>query len=278
MTASSEPCTSALMIRLSDAFSPDWIWLNRSSSLVPDLTRASSRRCLAFNRSSRASPTVRAVFSSGAARNSSPASGTVDRPSTWTGVDGPADLTCSPLSLIIARTLPHAAPATIGSPTLSSPLSTSTVATGPRPLSSWASITMPLARPVGLAVSSSSSATTCSCSIRSSTPTPWSADISTTIVSPPHDSGTSSYSASCVSTRCGSALALSILLTATTIGTSAAWAWLMASIVWGMMPSSAATISTTMSVASAPRARICVNAAWPGVSRNVTEPCSLTTV
>ena len=53
------------------------------------------------------------------------------------------------------------------------------------------------------------------------------------------------------------------------IGTSAALAWLIASIVWGMTPSSAATTSTTMSVASAPRARIWVNAAWPGVSRKV---------
>ena len=53
------------------------------------------------------------------------------------------------------------------------------------------------------------------------------------------------------------------------IGTSAARAWLIASIVCGITPSSAATTSTTMSVASAPRARIWVNAAWPGVSMNV---------
>ncbi len=75
--------------------------------------------------------------------------GTSDRPSTWTGVDGPAVLTCSPLSLIIARTLPQAPPATIGSPTLRVPLSMRIVATGPRPLSSCASMTMPLARPSG---------------------------------------------------------------------------------------------------------------------------------
>ena len=100
-------------------------------------------------------------------------------------------------------------------------------------------------------------------------PSSWVADISTTIVSPPHDSGTSCCSASWARTRCGSALSLSILFTATMIGTSAALAWLIASIVWGITPSSAATTSTTMSVASAPRARIWVNAAWPGVSRNV---------
>ena len=137
---------------------------------------------------------------------------------------------------------------------------------------------MPLARPAGLAVSSSSSATASSWSSSSSTPTFCCADISTTMVSPPHDSGTSSYSASCVSTRPGSALSLSILLTATTIGTSAALAWLIASIVCGMTPSSAATTSTTMSVTWAPRARILVNAAWPGVSMNVTLPPSRSTM
>ena len=64
-------------------------------------------------------------------------------------------------------------------------------------------------------------------------------------------------------------MSLSILLSATTIGTSAARAWLIASIVCGITPSSAATISTTMSVTWAPRARIFENAAWPGVSMNV---------
>ena len=56
---------------------------------------------------------------------------------------------------------------------------------------------------------------------------------------------------------------------ATMIGTFAALAWLMASIVCAMMPSSAATTSTTMSVTLAPRARISVKAAWPGVSMKV---------
>ena len=46
-------------------------------------------------------------------------------------------------------------------------------------------------------------------------------------------------------------------------------AWLIASIVCGMTPSSAATTSTTMSVTLAPRARIAVKAAWPGVSMKV---------
>ena len=66
-----------------------------------------------------------------------------------------------------------------------------------------------------------------------------------------------------------STLGRSILLSATTIGTSAALAWAMASIVCGITPSSAATTRTTMSVTLAPRARIAVNASWPGVSTNV---------
>ena len=71
-------------------------------------------------------------------------------------------------------------------------------------------------------------------------------------------------------TRSGWASGLSILFTATTIGTPAALAWSMASIVCGITPSSAATTSTTMSVTLAPRARIRVNASWPGVSRKTT--------
>ena len=70
-------------------------------------------------------------------------------------------------------------------------------------------------------------------------------------------------------TRVGLASALSILLIATMIGTPAAFAWLIASTVCGMTPSSAATTSTTMSVTLAPRARMAVKAAWPGVSRKV---------
>ncbi|MNL78404.1 hypothetical protein D3C87_2047790 [compost metagenome] len=66
------------------------------------------------------------------------------------------------------------------------------------------------------------------------------------------------------------ASALSTLLIATISGTPAALAWWMASAVCGMTPSSAATTSTTMSVTLAPRARIAVKAAWPGVSMNVT--------
>ena len=62
---------------------------------------------------------------------------------------------------------------------------------------------------------------------------------------------------------------MSILFTATTIGTSAARACEIDSFVCGMTPSSAATTSTAMSVTFAPRARMAVKASWPGVSRKV---------
>ena len=89
-------------------------------------------------------------------------------------------------------------------------------------------------------------------------------------VSPPHSSGIRSYLVSCSLILSGLAVGLSILLMATIMGTSAALAWLMDSMVWGMMPSSAATTRMAMSVDFAPRARMEVKAAWPGVSKNVT--------
>ena len=64
---------------------------------------------------------------------------------------------------------------------------------------------------------------------------------------------------------------------ATTSGTLAALACEIASMVCGMTPSSAATTRMTMSVACAPRARMAVNAAWPGVSRKVTTPRGVST-
>mmetsp|Transcript_1719 Transcript_1719/g.3607 ORF Transcript_1719/g.3607 Transcript_1719/m.3607 type:complete len:330 (-) Transcript_1719:308-1297(-) len=53
------------------------------------------------------------------------------------------------------------------------------------------------------------------------------------------------------------------------IGTFAALAALMEEMVCSLTPSSAATTRTTMSVTLAPRERISLNAAWPGVSMNV---------
>ena len=95
------------------------------------------------------------------------------------------------------------------------------------------------------------------------------AETGTQMVSPPHSSGTSSYSVSCCLMRSGLASGLSILLMATMMETPASLAWLMASTVWGIMPSSAATTSTAISVTWAPRALMEVKAAWPGVSRKV---------
>ena len=85
-------------------------------------------------------------------------------------------------------------------------------------------------------------------------------------------STTTSYCSSSCRTRVGLASGRSILLMATMIGASAALAWRIASIVCGITPSSAATTSTTMSVTDAPRARMAVNASWPGVSMKVILP------
>jgi hypothetical protein len=49
----------------------------------------------------------------------------------------------------------------------------------------------------------------------------------------------------------------------------------MASIVCGITPSSAATTRMTMSVTLAPRARMAVKAAWPGVSMKVIDAAVL---
>ena len=128
----------------------------------------------------------------------------------------------------------------------------------------------PEAGAFGFAFSSSTSACSSSISSSESSPSRCFADTLAKIVSPPHSSGCSPWATSSWRTRSGFASGRSILLTATTIGTSAALAWSMASTVCGMTPSSAATTSTATSVTLAPRARSAVNASWPGVSRNVT--------
>ena len=121
----------------------------------------------------------------------------------------------------------------------------------------------------GLALSSSTSESSTIDSSRSSRFCFVLAETSTNIVSPPHSSGCRPRFVISVRTRSGCAPSLSILLTATMIGTPAAFAWSIASRVWGITPSSAATTMTAMSVTWAPRARMAVNASWPGVSRKV---------
>ena len=168
-----------------------------------------------------------------------------------------------------ARTRPQAVPATTMSPTFRVPRCTSAVPTGPRPRSSLASMTTPSAERFGLAVRSSSSACRPIASSSLSRPVRFRADTSTSSVSPDMLSTTISCCSRAVRTRLGSAPGMSILLMATISGTCAALAWLIASTVCGITPSSAATTSTTMSVTLAPRWRMAVNASWPGVSMKV---------
>ena len=257
LTASAEPCTSALTMMGSSFISPCLIWLNRSSRLTfcaAGLEAAIFCSCL------RCSTSSRAMRSSATAWKSSPAPGTSPIPMISTGTEGPASVTFWPRALVMARTRPTAVPAMMTSPCFRVPFCTSRVATGPRPLSSRASMTAPWAERLGLAFSSRISAVRTTMSSRLSMPMPVLAEMGQMMVSPPHSSGTSSYSVSCCLMRSGLASGLSILLMATMMGMPAALAWLMDSTVWGMMPSSAATTRMATSVIMAPRARIAVKA------------------
>src|ERR1019366_2742491 len=100
---------------------------------------------------SRRSAICLATRSSSTTRKLSPAPGTAVRPSTCTGRDGGASPTWSAFSSKSARTRPKASPATMESPTCRVPRCTSTVATGPRPRSRWASIATPWPGCSGLA-------------------------------------------------------------------------------------------------------------------------------
>ena len=265
--ASSEPDTSALSTRLSSVTSAPRCW----SKIVSSETFLPERRacCSSFRRVARSPASWRALRSFSTTRTNSPASGTESKPSTSTGSDGPASLTRVPWKSCMARTRPQWAPATTASPIFSVPRWTSTVTTAPRPGSSLDSMTWPDASASGLALSSSTSATSRIDSIRSSRFCLVLAETSTNIVSPPHSSGCRPRLVISVRTRSGCAPSLSILLTATSIGTSAAFAWSIASRVCGITPSSAATTMTAMSATWPPRARMAVNASWPGVSRKV---------
>ena len=199
----------------------------------------------------------------------SPASGAPFNPRISTGVEGVATFTRSPLWSIIARTFPWAGPTATWSPMWSVPFCTNTVATGPRPLSKRASITIPRALRFGFAFNSSTSEVSTIISRSCSIPSFVCAETGTNTVLPPQSSGISSYSANSCFTRSTLAPSLSILLMATIISTPAAFAWLMASTVCGITPSSAATTRMAISVDWAPRIRMEVNASCPGVSRNV---------
>ena len=266
LTASAEPCTSALTIIWSSLISPSFIWSKRLSRVTLVCALKISSFLAAFLWSTR----VLARRSSETASKISPPTGTSSRPVISTGTEGPASVTLSPLSFVITLTRPTQVPAMIVSPLWSVPFWTSTVAIGPLPLSSLASITVPFAALSGLALSSFISATRVTISRRSSRPSFVFAETGIHGVSPPHSSGISSYSVSCCLTFSGFAPTLSILLMATITDTPAAFAWWIASTVCGMIPSSAATTRIAISVTWAPLARIVVNASCPGVSRNVT--------
>mmetsp|Transcript_12734 Transcript_12734/g.51151 ORF Transcript_12734/g.51151 Transcript_12734/m.51151 type:complete len:368 (+) Transcript_12734:584-1687(+) len=281
-TASTEPAVSALTRTVSSRRS---LRPRAAAGVSPERSKSAETRdadCLrnAAARSSweiacRASATFRAASTSGATTNESPAAGILDvsdcQPTTRHAVEGPASSTGAPVSSKRARTRPNATPAANGSPTLRRPRRTKVVATTPKPFSTCASTTVPDARidASALALRSKTSAWRSTFSRRSSMPSPVLAETRANMVSPPNSSGTKSYDMSSDSTRPTSAPSTSILLTATTTGTRAAFAHAIESTVCALTPSSAATTRMTRSVQFAPRDRISLNAACPGVSRNV---------
>ena len=135
-SASALPCTSAFTNSWtrSALFSP--MVENTSCMLVAFAASLTSRdfdcRCMA---------TSRALRSLSTTNNSSPAFGAPDKPSTTTGMDGPAASTGCPASSNSARTRPNSWPMSSGSPNFNVPRSTSTVATAPRPFSRLDSMT-----------------------------------------------------------------------------------------------------------------------------------------
>ena len=102
-TASTEPCTSALMMMGSSLMLPALIWLNRSSR---DSFALVSSISLFLPSEMKVSAKLLASFSFSVATNTSPALGTSLRPRISTGVEGPASFTRRPRSSIMARILP----------------------------------------------------------------------------------------------------------------------------------------------------------------------------
>src|SRR2546423_1410296 len=175
----------------------------------PLIRAIAASRCLPW----RYSTMCRALASSVTWKRS-PASGTPCRPSTSTGVEGGASLTTRPRSSNIARTLPNTDPQMKKSPEFSVPFCTRIVATGPRPLSTRDSSTVPVAGASGLALSSRKSATNKIVSSNFSMPCFFFAETSTNSVSPPHSAGIRLASVSCLFTRSSCASGLSILFIA----------------------------------------------------------------
>ena len=172
-------------------------------------------------------------------------------------------------TLNIALIRPQLVPAMISSPTRKVPLLTNTVDTYPRPLSKLDSMILPVARRLGLAFKSSISASKSTFSSNSLTPIPFFALISWHWYFPPHSSTKRFICAKSSRILSGFAPGLSILLMANTIGTLAACACAIASLVVGITLSSAAIMIMAISVTCVPRARMAVKASWPGVSKKV---------
>ena len=156
-----------------------------------------------------------------------------------------------------------------GVPIFKVPFWIRTVAMAPKPLSNLESITVPLHSILALALRSNTSASSRIASINASIPSPVIAEVFTDWILPPQSSTRTSFSDNSLLTVSGFEPGLSILFIATTIGTSAALEWLIASKVCGITLSSAATTRITISVDCAPLALIAVKASCPGVSKNV---------
>ena len=210
-----------------------------------------------------------ASFSLSRTIKSSPAFAAPFIPRISTGVAGSACSIFFPWSLIIALTFPHFKPLTKKSPFFKVPAVTITFAIGPLPISILDSKTIPLASVSKSVFKSKSSACKITLSTNLSKFCFVLVEISTIKVSPDRSSAINSYSNNWFFIFCGSASGKSHLFIATTIGTFAAFACLMDSIVWGFTPSSAATTRITKSVSFDPLALISVKAAWPGVSIKV---------
>ena len=152
IAASTEPCTSALMTRLSSRAPPSLIW--REQLLERDRLLAACELLLAQALGALlrllARDALRLDDAERARRRAAGDRSRAPRPEPT----GPASLALRPWSSSSARTLPQASPATSASPARSVPRCTSTVATGPRPMSSRDSITTPCGVGVGLALSS----------------------------------------------------------------------------------------------------------------------------
>ena len=139
LIASSEPRTSAFMIKLSLlALLPSMSKSNVSSLAACCLATLSSR-----DFSARILASSFALFSSVITKNSSPALGTSSSPNISAGIEGAAELIGIFFSFVMARILPTLSPATIKSPFFNVPCCTSAVATTPRPLSTLASTIIP---------------------------------------------------------------------------------------------------------------------------------------